>query len=57
MRVDIEPNKNITFKSGYPTFGVNGHLSKQPDVYDCVYVGYKPIPNGLLKGNKIDYFA
>ena len=57
MRVDIEPNKNITFKSGYPTFGVNGHLSKQPDVYDCVYVGYRPIPNGLLKGHKIDYFA
>lgn len=64
MRVDIEPNNNITFKSGYPTFGTSGHLNSKPDVndfiYDNVYIGFKPMPkpSGLLKkGESIDYFA
>lgn len=46
---------NITFKSGYPTFGGDGHLRHKPETYDNLYLAFKPNPSkgGLL----IDYKA
>lgn len=52
---------NTTFKSGYPTFNTAGHLSYYPDIYDLVYLGFRP--SGILKLNgspkihKLDYEA
>lgn len=33
---------NISFKSGYPTFGSSGHLSYNPSVYENTNPFYKP---------------
>jgi hypothetical protein len=53
----IEPvGEPISFKSGYPTFGTNGHLSQRPmDVYDNLYISYRPTPDILRSGLHIDY--
>jgi hypothetical protein len=55
----IEPvisSSNISFKSGYPTFGTNGHLNKTPaSVYDNVYIGYRPTSDILKGGLHINY--
>ena len=57
MRIENIGKENIVFRSGYPTFGTNGHLTHRNDIYDNVYLGFKPIPNGILKGTKINYLA
>lgn len=53
----IEPvGEPISFKSGYPTFGTNGHLTQRPmDVYDNLYISYRPTPDILRSGLHIDY--
>ena len=53
MRIERIEN-NVAFKSGYPTFGT-GHLSNKPEIFNDIYIGYKP--NGILKAKKIDYLA
>ena len=54
-----EIKSNIAFRSGYPTFGVNGHLSYKPDsIHDNIYLPFKP--TGVLikeEPNKLDYYA
>ena len=55
MRVD-GVKSNIPFKSGYPTFGSNGHLSYIPDKHDLVYIGFRPT-GGLKRGQKLDVKA
>ena len=57
MRVEVAEH-NVVFKSGYPTFGTNGHLNRKytPDPFDIVYLGFRP--SGILKnGNKLNYYA
>ena len=57
MRVNSINNGNeVSFKSGYPTFGTSGHLSYNPEVYDLVYIGFKP-SGVLVKNKKLDCFA
>ena len=53
----IDKISNIMFKSGYPIYGVNGHLSEKPLVMNSIEKYYRPMPNGLLKGSKINYLA
>ena len=58
--IDIVKN-NVVFKSGYPTFGTNGHLSIKPndildDILDDVYIGYKPTDT-IKSGLAINYLA
>ena len=56
MKVDAVKN-NIVFRSGYPTFGTNGHLSAKPsDILDNVYIGYKPTDT-IKSGLTINYLA
>lgn len=52
----IDKISNIMFKSGYPVYGVNGHLSEKP-LTNSIEKYYRPISSGLLKGNKINYLA
>ena len=53
----IDKIDNIIFKSGYPTFGISGHLSEKPTITNSIEKYYRPVPNGLLKGNKLNYLA
>ena len=48
---------SIVFKSGYPTFVISGHLSEKPTSANPIEKYYRPIPSGLLKGNKLNYLA
>ena len=58
MRVNSVKD-NISFKSGYPTFGADGHLKYKPnsEVYDLIYTGCRP--TGILKnlGQQLNYIA
>lgn len=56
----IDPIKDgVSFKSGYPTFGMDGHLRSKPnlDIYDLVYLGYKPSGGLQQAGQRLEYFA
>ena len=54
MRIERIEN-NVTFRSGYPTFGT-GHLSVKINNRDNVYKGYKPI-EGTGTLFRLDYLA
>lgn len=51
MRIG-EINGNVIFRSGYPTFGT-GHLGYKSDIYDLVYLGYRPKDGLLETDNKV----
>ena len=56
MKIEPIISNNVSFKSGYPTFGTNGHLNKIPaSVYDNLYISYRPTPDILRSGLHIDY--
>lgn len=64
MRVNEINGNNIAFRSGYPTFGVNGHLNYKPDViFEHIYYRNNYRPSGLLdkgepeKSEGLDYLA
>ena len=56
MRVNVVKD-DISFKSGYPTFG-QGHLGYIPEARDVIYLDYKP-RTGLLEdgARKLDVLA
>lgn len=54
MKIDVVENQ-ISFKSGYPTFGTAGHLSIKPEVYDLVYLGFRP--DVLKEGKRLNILA
>lgn len=55
MKVEAIKDR-VVFKSGYPTFGSDGHLSLRYDPTWDIYLGFKP--SGILKDKrKLDYLA
>lgn len=52
MKIEPVVSSNIIFKSGYPTFGT-GHLGYKPDIYDLIYLGYRPKGELLETDNKV----
>lgn len=56
MKIQELSSNNVTFKSGYPTFGTSGHLSHKPNVSEIIGRYFKP--TGILnKPTKMDYYA
>ena len=53
----INKISNMVLESGYPTCGIYGHLSEKPTLSNPIEKYYRPMPNGLLKGSKINYLA
>ena len=54
----VDPVKsNVVFKSGYPTFGSNGHLSYKPEVSDHIYLYNRVKLNPSTSGLTINYLA
>ena len=59
MKVEVI-TEDTKFKSGYPTFQTNGHLSYIPDKYDLIFMGNRYIEKKGLQRKleyKLDYLA
>lgn len=58
MRIQELSNNSVIFRSGYPTFGTNGHLNEKPEIAELIGRYFKP--TGRLEKpveGKLDYYA